>query len=79
MATLMKDAAAKGLTKESMLIQTPYCDKGGIRSSELVCRSRNVCVTELISCAIQMEEANEILEGLLNEQSALLWEVRSQR
>jgi hypothetical protein len=50
MAILRKDAAAKGLTKESLLVQTPYCGKGGIRSSELV-RSLKDCGIELISCA----------------------------
>jgi hypothetical protein len=51
MATLMKDAAAKGLTQKSLLVQTPYCDRGGIRSSDLVRIGWNVCGAELIRCA----------------------------
>jgi E3 ubiquitin-protein ligase SHPRH len=39
MAILTKDAAAKGLTKKSLLIPTPYCGKGGIKSFELVSKN----------------------------------------
>ncbi|KII84144.1 hypothetical protein PLICRDRAFT_179819 [Plicaturopsis crispa FD-325 SS-3] len=59
MTDLSQDAAAKGLTEDALLIETPYCDQGGIRSSDL------------------MDEANEIIEDLLNEQSKLLWKWRS--
>lgn len=38
MATLQKDAAAKGLTEESLLIELPFCEQGGIRSHILVSR-----------------------------------------
>jgi hypothetical protein len=37
MAQLNRDAAAKGLTKNALLIDVPFCEPGGIRSRELVC------------------------------------------
>lgn len=42
MANLLRDAASKGVTEKSLLIQVPYCGKGGIRSTGLV---RNRCAS----------------------------------
>lgn len=75
MAILQKDAAAKGLTEESLMIDLPFCEQGGIRSHMLVSQEAARVLKGLIVSMIQMEEANELIEELLNEQSELIWKV----
>ena len=75
MATLQNDPATKGLTKESLLIELPFCEQGGIKSHMLVSLELVCNLKELTLTLIQMDEANELMEGLLNEQSELIWKV----
>ena len=75
MATLQNDAATKGLTEESLLIELPFCEQGGIKSHMLVSQELACNLKELSLTLVQMDEANELIEGLLNEQSELIWKV----
>lgn len=75
MATLQNDAANENLTEESLLIELPFCKQGGIRSHMLVSQELACNPKELSLMLLQMDEANELIDGLLNEQSKVIWKV----
>ncbi|KAI0776695.1 SNF2 family N-terminal domain-containing protein [Trametes elegans] len=59
MTYLDRDPVIKALTEKDLFVKTPYLDKGGIKSHELI------------------DEANELIDDLLNKQSELLWQWRT--
>jgi len=77
MAQLVRDATTKGITEKALIIPVPYLDRGGIRSADLVRILNSRFIITVLTIFRQMDEANGIIEEILNEQSALLWAWRS--
>ncbi|KAH9001925.1 SNF2 family N-terminal domain-containing protein [Lactarius hatsudake] len=59
MAQLRTDIGKRKLVEKDILVEVPYCPRGGILSTHL------------------LEEADELIDRVLNEQSRVLWEWRT--
>lgn len=75
----MQEAAEKGIAEDVLYIKIPYCENRGTKSRDLV---RHRFFIYVQSCSSnqprsQMEEADEIIDELLNKQGSLLWKWRN--
>lgn len=77
MNQLVHDASTKGITEKELMIKVPYCTQGGIKSHELVSAAKSERHSGYSYSLTKMDEANEIIDEILNNQSALLWRWRS--
>ncbi|KAF7356798.1 SNF2 family helicase [Mycena venus] len=74
MALLARDVTSKGLTGEELQIDDPFLD---YQFEKLRKAARSDTEAEKIAESVAyQEEANDIIENVLNQQSSLLWEWR---
>lgn len=76
MAQLGTDVGRKRLVKKDILIRLPYCPRGGILSAYLVCKSLDIIDILTTKIYFKLEEADKLIDQVLNAQSHLLWQWR---
>ena len=76
MAQLRTDVGRKRLIKEDILVRVPYCPRGGILSAYLVCKFLYIIAILTTNIYAKLEEADKLIDQVLNAQSHLLWQWR---
>lgn len=76
MAQLRTDVGKKRLVEKDILVRMPYCPRGGILSAYLVCGSQVIIRLLTTKTYAKLEEADKLIDQVLNAQSRLLWKWR---
>jgi E3 ubiquitin-protein ligase SHPRH len=76
MAQLRIDVGKKRLSKKDILVRMPYCPRGGILSTYLVRKSQDIIAILIAKLYAKLEEADKLIDQVLNAQSHLLWQWR---
>jgi E3 ubiquitin-protein ligase SHPRH len=77
MGQLRTDVGKKGLVEKDILVRMPYCPRGGILSAYLVRESQGIISLLTAKTYAKLEEADQLVDQVLNAQSRLLWQWRT--
>jgi E3 ubiquitin-protein ligase SHPRH len=77
MGQLRTDIGRKGLVEKDILVRMPYCPRGGILSAYLVRESQGIIGLLTAKTYAKLEEADQLIDQVLNAQSRLLWQWRT--
>ena len=77
MGQLRTDIGKKGLVEKDILVRMPYCPRGGILSAYLVRESQGIIRLLTAKTYAKLEEADQLIDQILNAQSRLLWQWRT--